>query len=224
MGRNARNARAKPRRSRTASSSTGRLGSFAAGIAVVAAAVFALGLELGARRDPRPELPADRLSLLDEVDRAAPPAPAPATLVFHNALTMEQPPETLPSPATRPPQKAPKRSAPPAEAKPGPVVARASPPAPPRPPPRIENQTWKAGVGLSPEGRWAIQLGASPNEAEARKIAARHPGSRIETADVDGKRWYRVRLAGFRSKGDAEAEVERLAREGGTRGFVVAAR
>jgi hypothetical protein len=217
MGRNARNGRTKGRRS----AANGRLGGVAAAIAVVGAAVFALGLELGARREagPAPE-PDDRLALLDATDRIAPPAPDVESLVFHDALTQDRPPDTLPElppkPAARPPAKAvagPPRAAP----APKPVAA-------PGPAPRIEDSTWTAGVGVSPDGRWAIQLGASPNEAEARRIAARHSGARIVTADVDGKRWYRVRLAGFRSERDAEVELDRLAREHGVRGFVVAAR
>jgi cell division septation protein DedD len=220
MGRNARKGRARNRRS----PANGRLGGVAAALAVVGAAVFALGLELGARRDAGAAAdPDDRLSLLDAAERIAPPAPEPENLLFHDALTQDRPPETLPPVAPKPPARAAAAKPPPPRPAPAPrpekpVAARAGPT------PRIENSTWMAGVGVTPEGRWAIQLGASPNEREAERIAAKHPGSHIVTADVDGKRWYRVRLAGFRSESDAEAELARLSREQGVRGFVVGAR
>jgi septal ring-binding cell division protein DamX len=219
MGRNARNGRTKHKRS----PASGRLGGVAAAIAVVGAAVFALGLELGARREAGPAVaPDDRLSLLDAADRIAPPAPEPESLVFHDALTKDLPPDTLPAlpskPVARPAAAKAPGPAPPSPAGAKPVATRSGPT------PRIENSTWTAGVGVSPEGRWTIQLGASPNEREAQRIAVRHPGARIVTADVDGKRWYRVRLAGFRTQRDAEAELARLSREEGVRGFVVAAR
>ncbi|HET7824475.1 MAG TPA: SPOR domain-containing protein [Anaeromyxobacter sp.] len=68
---------------------------------------------------------------------------------------------------------------------------------------------------------WTIQLGASPRESEAQRLAAKHPGAHVIAADVDGKRWYRVRLGSYGSRADAQAELPRVARPGA---FVTAAR
>jgi septal ring-binding cell division protein DamX len=239
MGRNPRNSRAKSRNFRPTSTASGRLAGVAAAIAVIAAAVFALGLELGGRKEAASLPSGDRLSMLDDADLVAPRVAEPANLMFHDALTRDRPVETLPPVPPKPVQVGAKPAARSvakdggAEA-PTKAIAKAERPAtgagpvasrlPPGPAPRIENSTWRVGVGVSPDGRWAIQLGASPNDGEARRIAAKHPGARIVTADVDGKRWYRVRLAGFRSKSDAEAELQRLGHEEGVSGFVVAAR
>jgi single-stranded DNA-binding protein len=70
---------------------------------------------------------------------------------------------------------------------------------------------------------WDIQLAASPNQAEAQRIASRHPGARVVAADLDGKRWYRVRLVGYPTRADAQAGLDRLGRDGG-RAFVAQAR
>ena len=150
---------------------------------------------------PAHVLPADRLSLLDEVERFAPPAPAPARLVFHDALTKERPPDTLPAVQPRP-------------------AAKRAPPAKGKPAARALASAGPVAAAPPPAGRWSVQLGASPRESEAAQIAARHPGARIVAADVDGKRWYRVRLGAFGSRGDAQAALDRLARDARDRGFV----
>jgi cell division protein FtsN len=66
----------------------------------------------------------------------------------------------------------------------------------------------------------SFQLGASSDAADAKRLAARHDGAQVLTADVDGRRWYRVRVAGFDSRAEAQAALERLQRETGVRGFV----
>jgi cell division protein FtsN len=74
---------------------------------------------------------------------------------------------------------------------------------------------------------FVIQVGASPSRAEADRLAKRFAarGARVVAADVDGKRWYRVRLASrtYDSRSDAEQALSRLSRETGVRGFVTAA-
>jgi cell division protein FtsN len=79
----------------------------------------------------------------------------------------------------------------------------------------------------TPGAAFVIQVGASPSRAEADRIAKRFAsrGARVLAADVDGKRWYRVRLASttYDSRSDAERALSRLSRETGIRGFVTAA-
>ena len=73
---------------------------------------------------------------------------------------------------------------------------------------------------------YVIQIGASSNKSEAERIAKRFAsrGARVLAADVDGKRWYRVRLATYGSRPEAERALSSFARETGVRGFVTAAR
>ena len=88
MGRNARIGRTKLE----LAARRGNGGVALAAAAVVAvASVFALGLELGKRKEPREvaPAPADRLAALDRAEEIAPPAPAPASYVFHDALTKD---------------------------------------------------------------------------------------------------------------------------------------
>jgi cell division protein FtsN len=208
----------------------------AAAAVVAVASVFALGLELGKRKEPReaPPPPADRLAALDRAEEIAPPAPAPASYVFHDALTKDRPPDTLAQVG---------RAAPRPAAKPGtavtttrvaraPSAARTAPPIPtptptsaPTPTPTPAS-TPTATPTSAPATRpappsWTIQLGASPKESEAQRLAAKHPGAHVVAADVDGKRWYRVRLGNFGSRADAQAELPRVDRPGA---FVTASR
>jgi cell division septation protein DedD len=67
---------------------------------------------------------------------------------------------------------------------------------------------------------WSIQLGASTDAADAKRLAAKHDGAQVVSADVDGRRWYRVRLGGFASRADAQTALARLERETGAHGFV----
>jgi septal ring-binding cell division protein DamX len=209
---------------------TGRLGGLAAASVVFAAALFALGLEIGRRRDDHAAAPPrlqDRLALLDDAERIAPPTPAPAKLVFHDALTQERPPDTLPAMPPQPvpakPAKKPKdarhASATPAP-QPGAASARRATPATPPAAPRPSTGVWSDRTPLPVHGRWTVHVGASPREAEAQRLAARTPGARVVVADVDGKRWYRVRVGGFATRSEAETELERLARVAGAKGFV----
>jgi cell division protein FtsN len=204
----------------------------AAAVAVAVAAVFALGLELGRRKEPaEPQRPADPLALLDGAERIAPPAPAPAKLVFHDVLTAKDRSQDvlLPAPKPAPARQVAARKAPAAtttEPAAGSgasqVAARAVPAPDDRTPPATAASTTPAAEA-APRSGWEIQLVASPNEAEAKRIAVKHAGARVVTADVDGKRWYRVRLVGFASRPEAQAALERLGRDG-VHAFVTAAR
>jgi cell division protein FtsN len=85
-----------------------------------------------------------------------------------------------------------------------------------------------ASYAPAASGPFVIQVGASPNRSEADRIAKRFAsrGARVVAADVDGKRWYRVRLASttYDSRAEADRALSRLSRETGVRGFVTAAR
>jgi cell division protein FtsN len=86
-----------------------------------------------------------------------------------------------------------------------------------------------ASVAVAPSaaaGPFVIQIGASSSKVEAERIAKRYAsrGARVSAADVDGKRWYRVRLASYDSRPEAERALSRLSRETGLSGFVTAAR
>jgi cell division protein FtsN len=90
-------------------------------------------------------------------------------------------------------------------------------------------KTSPASVAVAPSsaaGSFVIQIGASSSRVEAERIAKRYAsrGARVSAADVDGKRWYRVRLASYDSRPDAERALSRLSRETGLSGFVTAAR
>ncbi len=72
-----------------------------------------------------------------------------------------------------------------------------------------------------------IQLAATPNRAEAERLAARYRAlsPRIESADVPGKgRFYRVRAGSYGSRAEAERALAAAARQSGAKGFVTAAR
>lgn len=207
----------------------------AAAVAVAAAAVFALGLELGRRKEPaEPARPADPLALLDGAERIAPPAPAPAKLVFHDVLTAKDRSQDvlLPAPKPAPAKQVAARKAPVAAATMPSAIGTTTAtgtttaePAAASTASHLASRTVPAEDRMPPAPRsgWEIQLVASPNEGEAKRIAGRHSGARVITADVDGKRWYRVRLVGFATRPEAQAALERLGRDG-AHGFVTAAR
>jgi cell division septation protein DedD len=189
-----------------------RLAGVAAAAAIVAAIVFVAGLEVG-RGAPEAELaaPADRLDLLDEAERIAAQPPDAEPVDFHRVLTSERT-EIVPVQAPK--------------ARPAPAAKRAAAPVDPAPAPAPKAQARSAPAPRAspepppPASPWSIQLGASTDPADAKRLAAKHPGALVVSADVDGRRWYRVRLGGFASRGDAQAALARLERETGARGFV----
>jgi cell division protein FtsN len=159
------------------------------------------------------------------------------------------PPAAAAAEATAPAADAPAPKAPAAVAAPvpAPAPAVAKPPAPapaPRPASRPAPSAMDraiAAVGGKPvsdtpvvlasaakesAGEFVIQIGASSNRSDADRIAKRFAsrGARVVAADVDGKRWYRVRLATYGTRSEAERALSRLSRETGVRGFVTAAR
>jgi cell division protein FtsN len=67
-----------------------------------------------------------------------------------------------------------------------------------------------------------VQVGAASDREESERIAGRFQrfNPRIETALVQGKTWYRVRVGAFETKGAAEKYLKDLTRETGAKGFV----
>ena len=146
-------------------------------------------------------------------DPAAATAPAPASTV---AASSAAAPASVPAPPPAPAPASPPPAAPSAIdraiAAVGSTTAKAVP----------------ASYTPAASGPFVIQVGASPNRSEADRIAKRFAsrGARVVAADVDGKRWYRVRLASttYDSRAEADRALSRLSRETGVRGFVTAAR
>lgn len=196
-------------------------------------------------RVPPPARPLPRAN--DEVasQAAAATAAAPSSASTQPAAAQPAPAATASAAVSAPPAKntpssvattsAPAKSPAPAPASPS--AAKPSAPAPSAMDRAIAavggspvktSTTTVASAAASGGGAFVIQVGASPNRAEADRIAKKFAarGARVVAADVDGKRWYRVRLASttYDSRNDAERALSRLARETGVRGFVTAAR
>lgn len=160
------------------------------------------------------------------------PLPRPGAANAPEAQDPVTPPATVaaspaPAPATV--------AAPPPAPAPAPAAPASPPPATPSAIDRaiaaVGSTTVKAvPASYTPaaSGPFVIQVGASPNRSEADRIAKRFAsrGARVVAADVDGKRWYRVRLASttYDSRAEADRALSRLSRETGIRGFVTAAR
>jgi cell division septation protein DedD len=74
----------------------------------------------------------------------------------------------------------------------------------------------------APAGRFAVQVAATPSEAEARRIAERYraEGGRAVRADLPGKGpVWRVKVGSFATRAEAERRLEALRRDG-VKGFV----
>lgn len=73
----------------------------------------------------------------------------------------------------------------------------------------------QAGAGVIDEsGRYVLQLAAMPQEAAARALAARlgaagHAAT-VAAAEVSGRTWWRVAIAGYASRADAEVAAANL--------------
>ena len=169
------------------------------------AAVFGLGLMLG-RHSVQQIVQQQDLSAMDTAAKPqpAPPAPEKKPAVAEEDAAPEQgkPPESIPA---QPPQPAPAARAP--------MVV----PAPPRP-----IQVASAGVielNAPPKdvGAFTVQVGATQDKAEARKLQQRITGAGLKPyvveADLGAKGvWYRVRVGAFPDKDAAtkfRKDVER---------------
>ena len=173
---------------------------------VVLGVVFVLGFDVGrkvARREAEAARgPAD----LSALDRAPVQAPArPEQFTYHDKLTSERPAPPPPAaPATAP-------AAPPAPA----AAAAADGP----------SAQAEAAPQDAPAKRatFSVQVGSTPDRAEADRIAARFRGRapRVEAADLGARgRWWRVRVGAFASRDDARRLLADLSRETGVKGLV----
>jgi len=215
------------------------------GALVLLGGVFVLGLNVGRQSAaaPPPPKPENPLAALDQPPRGAEPRAAKEPrLSYHDALT-KGPPEAAPLPEPRPSPSSPPSGRPAEPAAAAPVAATpreaAREPAPVTPAPRDPVAAAVAKVqALQPRppappaaaaeggGRFAVQVGASQSEAEARRLAKRHEaeGARVVAADLPGKgRVYRVKVGAFATRAEAERLLGDLARRG-VKGFVTDAR
>jgi cell division septation protein DedD len=77
----------------------------------------------------------------------------------------------------------------------------------------------------SQKGAWAVQVGSFAKEKDAKAAADRLKDkghdAYVVTSDVDGKRWYRVRVGHVATKADAEALQKKLSTEKASQSLVV---
>jgi cell division septation protein DedD len=193
--------------------------------------VFVLGLNVGRQIGAR-QAEAARAGSLEALDRApSGPGVPEASLTFHDRLTKAKPEAAPPpgasaAPAPSAPPSAPAEKA--ASEKPPAAIAEGPKPAPTAPaaaPPRPATPAAVPAAAPAP-GAFTIQLGASPDRAEADRIAARFEAfqPRVEAADVSGKRVYRVRVGSFETKDAAARYLADVTRETGAKGWVTASR
>jgi len=211
-----------------------------------------VGKQLAPKAAPPPRAEGS-LAALERPPEPPPPREKEPQLQFHDALTRGSAeaapiPEPRPTPAPAEPATgtalnahAPVPAPPatrPAPAKPAREAAARKEPAPKKEararkdPAQDAVAAAVAKVQALPEaaapaaaGRFAIQVGASQTEADARKLAARHEadGARVVPAVVPGKgRVWRVKVGSFATRAEAERRLEELKR-GGVKGFVTEA-
>jgi len=88
----------------------------------------------------------------------------------------------------------------------------------------VEAMGFAPGAAQSIAGVYAIQVGAFQERENAYRLrdelAKRHPRVRVVLWETRTRRFYRVRLGGFRTEQEAKGYVEKLRREN-LRGFVV---
>ena len=224
-----------------------QVASVVVGALVVLGAVFVLGLNVGkqvaARAQPGAGPADDSLAALDRpAPRPPPPPEKEPKLSFHDALT-KGPAAGAPLPSAAAavpavgtaldplPASAPSASAAaPKAAVPAAPAAPARKAAPHPAPPKDAMASAVARVSGAPEtgpsGAFAIQVGATQSEPEARRIQRKFAadGARVAVADLPGKgRWYRVKIGSFATRAEAEHRLASL-KARGVAGFVTDAR
>ena len=179
---------------------------------ILLAGAFALGLMLGLHSAPQPAQQPDLAAMDAEAKKPAPPAPAPAPKAV---VAKAEPPEEEAPEQGKPPASIP--ATPPA-AQP-PPAARAAMVVPP--PPRPITVASPVQVELAPPpkdvGNFTVQVGASQDKSEARKLQQRALAAGLKPyvveADLGAKgTWYRVRVGAFPDKDAAtrfKKDVER---------------
>jgi cell division septation protein DedD len=212
-----------------------------------------VGRQLAPRAAPAPRAEGS-LAALERPPEPPPPREKEPKLQFHDALTKgsaEAPPIPEPRAAPSPGEPAtgtalnahppaPVPAARPAPAQPAKeAAARKEPPARKESPARKEAAQGKDAVAAAvakvqalprvavpaAAGRFAIQVGATQTEADARRLAARYEadGARVVPADVPGRgKVWRVKVGSFATRAEAERRLEALKRAG-VKGFVTEA-
>lgn len=152
--------------------------------------------------------------------------PPPPDTRFENRLERASPPgEIEPLPALEnPPESAPEPT--PAPQKPA-SGAKAKPEAGNRGagPARETDKSTNEAAAAGEEGRWIVQVGSFSREVNARvlrgKLNSAGFKASVETAQAGTGPVYRVRLEPVDKRGEAEAQVKRLAEKGGYRAIVL---
>jgi len=222
-----------------------QMAAVAVGALVIVGSAFVLGMNTGKGMASRASPPAAEASLdaFDQAHANLPTPPEPKSWEYEklgksrapDAVTLAAPapapapaPAAAPDPAPPAPQPAPIAAAPVTPAPEPPARAPAAPSAMDRAISAVGGKPAAAAADPRGASAFVIQIGASPNRAEADRMARQFAsrGARVMPADVDGKRWYRVRLASttYDNRSDAERALSKLSRETGLRGFVTAAR
>lgn len=175
---------------------------------------------------PEKDLPPPPLPDTPVVRKA--PQPELGTIERESPLLQPDEPRAVPP---KPPTEIAKATIPPA---PTPFVARSpdniasTPPpviaAPPKPEPKPEPIVAKAQKNVAEKNastsgkRWSVQVYASQEEGEARRLADQLRGQGhlpvVSTVERNGVTWYRVRVGAFTSDEEARVSVERFRREG----------
>jgi len=88
-----------------------------------------------------------------------------------------------------------------------------------------EKAAQEKGTAVSQKGAWAVQVGSFAKEKDAKVAADRLKDkghdAYVVSSDVDGKRWYRVRVGHLVTKADAEALQKKLSTEKASQSMVV---
>lgn len=217
------------------------------GTLVLLSVTFALGTTFGRRLAAQPAVaaaPAD-LSSLDRMTAPPPtfafgellakPDPTPVVEPPPKPKPVERPAPVAaapkPAPAPEPPAPEPPAPEPPAVKPADPVPVETAKPVPAAEPvDALAAAVAKLEVAEAPPversaGRWSVQFGASQDQAEADRLAAKLLGQGLTpfvvTADIPGKgTFYRVRVGQFTDKQEADALLSR-ARGLGLQGLVM---
>ncbi|HEY2031726.1 MAG TPA: SPOR domain-containing protein [Myxococcales bacterium] len=191
-----------------------QIAALSVGALLLLCSVFALGLALGRRLSQEPPRPAELTALDAQAAEPAPQKPAQAA----------EPAPQKPAQVVRPTRPTPAAETSLADTKKGAVAIVPPPPREPLvvPPPA---QRSSGPVSLTPPprdiGAYTVQIGASPDRAEALRLENRARAAGYKPYSVEANlgakgTWYRVRVGSFPDKDRAlryRSDVERELRQ-----------
>lgn len=202
------------------------------GALIVLVAVFALGATFGRQLAiaPPPPPPAPDIARLETPEAAAQASnaprytyaellakPDPTPVVTAKAPPKpEKPPEPAPAPTPAPvdpvPAAAVTPTPAPAPATPAPVAAATPEPTKAAPAPVAAAKLPAPPAGATTAGKFAVQLGATPDAAEAQKIVQKLQDAGftpyVVEVDVPGKgRFHRIRSGAFATREEADKHL-----------------